>query len=173
MATIISHAMAAGALYKILSPLKERKTLRFCLVGAILPDADVLAFTFGIPYESMLGHRGFTHSILFALLYSLFCLLFYRQSLNKLRYFLLFFLSIMSHGIFDMLTNGGHGVGLLIPFNSTRYFFPYTPIEVSPIGRYFFSYRGLEVLINEAFWIGIPCLTLIVIHKFFNRKQTL
>ena len=30
------------------------------LVGmcAVLPDADVLAFRFGIPYESVWGHRG-------------------------------------------------------------------------------------------------------------------
>jgi inner membrane protein len=34
---------------------------------AMLPDADVLSFGLGVRYESMFGHRGITHSILFAL----------------------------------------------------------------------------------------------------------
>jgi inner membrane protein len=32
----------------------------------MLPDADVLAFKFGVAYGNMFGHRGFTHSLLFA-----------------------------------------------------------------------------------------------------------
>lgn len=172
MATIISHALAAGLLYKVISPLKERKTLRFCLVGAILPDADVLAFTVGIPYEAMLGHRGFTHSILFAILYAAFCLLFYKGYQHKLRYFFLFFCAIMSHGVFDMLTNGGYGVGLLIPFTPDRYFFPITPIEVSPLGRHFFSQRGLDVLMSESVWILLPCALIYGIHWILNRKKS-
>lgn len=171
MATIMSHALAAGLLYKIISPIKERKTIRFCLVGAILPDADVLSFTIGIPYEAMLGHRGFTHSILFACLYAGFCLLFYSGYEKKWRYYLLFFLSIMFHGIFDMLTNGGFGVGLLIPFSAERFFFPITPIEVSPIGARFFSSRGLQVLMSEVLWVGIPCL-IVYIFAFLWKRRT-
>jgi inner membrane protein len=172
MATIISHAIAAGLLYKVISPLKERKTLRICLIAAILPDADVIGFRFGVPYEAMLGHRGFTHSIVFALLFAGTCLVFYRGYQHKLRYFLLFFITTMSHGLFDMLTNGGYGVGLLIPFTAKRYFFPITPIEVSPIGRHFFSYRGLEVLMSETVWILLPCALIYGIHWVLNRKKS-
>lgn len=48
-----------------------------------------------------------------------------------------------------MLTNGGSGVMLLFPFSSARYFFPWHPIQVSPleIGR-FFSRAG-EILASE------------------------
>jgi inner membrane protein len=28
----------------------------------MLPDADVLAFKFGVAYGNVFGHRGFTHS---------------------------------------------------------------------------------------------------------------
>jgi inner membrane protein len=35
---------------------------------AMLPDADVIAFYFGIPYGSRFGHRGFTHSLFCAAL---------------------------------------------------------------------------------------------------------
>src|SRR6185436_6593641 len=44
---------------------------RVIVAGAllsILPDADVLGFAFGIPYAHVLGHRGITHSIAFAVI---------------------------------------------------------------------------------------------------------
>ena len=44
------------------------------------------------------------------------------------------FASTLSHGLVDMLTNGGLGVALLAPFDNGRYFFPFRPIEVSPLG---------------------------------------
>ena len=34
---------------------------------AMLPDADVLGVALGLPDAGPLGHRGFTHSLLFAL----------------------------------------------------------------------------------------------------------
>ena len=38
---------------------------------AVLPDLDVLGFHAGIPYEHTLGHRGLSHSLLFALVVGL------------------------------------------------------------------------------------------------------
>ena len=32
----------------------------------MLPDADVMGFTFSIPYEDEWGHRGATHSLAFS-----------------------------------------------------------------------------------------------------------
>jgi inner membrane protein len=170
----MSHALAAGTLYKVFNTKKSRMTLRLCLVGSILPDLDVLGFRFGIKYEDMLGHRGFTHSILFALLYATLCLLFYlkENKKEKAKLFLLFFISIMSHGILDMLTNGGLGVGLLIPFSPERYFFPFTPLEVSPIGKNFFSQRGIYVLLNEFKYIVIPSISILVLGFLIKRKKS-
>jgi len=34
----------------------------------MLPDIDVIGFSFGIQYGDMFGHRGLTHSLCFALL---------------------------------------------------------------------------------------------------------
>ncbi len=36
------------------------------MILAILPDADLLTFRLGIPYEHMYGLSGITHSILFS-----------------------------------------------------------------------------------------------------------
>ena len=33
---------------------------------AVLPDIDVLAFRFGISYAAGIGHRGLSHSLVFA-----------------------------------------------------------------------------------------------------------
>ncbi|MEO6022039.1 MAG: metal-dependent hydrolase [Burkholderiales bacterium] len=38
------------------------------IVATLLPDLDVIAFHFGVPYDSPFGHRGFTHSFAFAAL---------------------------------------------------------------------------------------------------------
>jgi inner membrane protein len=55
------------------------------------------------------------------------------------------------------MTNGGLGVAFFAPFSNARYFFPWRPIEVSPLGLdFFFSSRALSVLWSEIKWIWIP-----------------
>ena len=66
-----------------------------------------------------------------------------------------------SHALLDGLTDGGLGVALLAPFSAGRYFLPWRPLEVSPIGPSFFSTRGLDVLMSEARWVWVPCVLLI------------
>ena len=76
-----------------------------------------------------------------------------------------------SHGLLDMLTNGGLGVALFWPFEQTRHFAPLTPIAVSPIGLSdFISARGATVLWSEAIWIWMP-LTLVVAVGIGIRKR--
>ena len=74
-----------------------------------------------------------------------------------------FFLLSASHGILDAFTNGGLGIALLSPFESTRYFFPWTPIMVSPIGiKGFLSRWGLLVIKSEPLYIWLPSLLLVI-----------
>jgi inner membrane protein len=56
------------------------------------------------------------------------------------------------------MTTGGLGVAFFSPFSNTRYFFPWRPIAVSPIGARFFSPRGFAVLLSEALWVWTPML---------------
>jgi inner membrane protein len=65
----------------------------------------------------------------------------------------LLFLLIASHGILDGFTNGGLGVAYFAPFDNQRYFFPWQPIEVSPIGLSFMSIDGLWTLASEVLWV--------------------
>jgi inner membrane protein len=49
------------------------------------------------------------------------------------------------------------GVAWLWPFENGRYFFPWRPIAVPPIGiRAFFSPWGWAVLKSELLWIWMP-----------------
>jgi inner membrane protein len=146
------------------------------IVCSILPDADAILFKFGVPYGNMFGHRGFSHSIFFAVLVALVILVlgFREIRFNSKRwwaFFSYFSLLGISHGILDAMTNGGLGVGLFIPFDSARYFLPFRPIEVSPLGlRGLLSKRGLHVMISEAFWIWLPALIVVILFRH-SRKE--
>ena len=54
-----------------------------------------------------------------------------------------------SHALLDTLTNGGLGCALLWPFCDARFFAPWRPLPVAPIGRAFLSTRGLRVAVAE------------------------
>lgn len=176
MPTIFSHAVAALAFGKVFAG--EKRPVRFWVLAAlcaVLPDADVISFSFNPARGSMFGHRGFSHSLLFALLLALLVVtLAFRQrrafSKGWWSLVLFFFTVTASHGLLDALTDGGSGVAFFAPFDRARYFFPWRPIEVSPISLdRFFSSRGLEVIMSEIVWIWIPA-TLLVLAAWLYRR---
>lgn len=114
---------------------------------ALLPDADVVAFRFGIPYSAPWGHRGASHSFVFAVGVALVAAGVARAlGARAARWGGLTFLAVASHGVLDALTNGGLGAALLWPFSHGRYFAPVRPLPVSPIGAGMLSSRGLYVV---------------------------
>lgn len=176
MASIFGHALTAFAIGKPM--VKKLLNLKLVLLGiicSIFPDADVLGFQFGIPYKSFWGHRGFTHSFVFAIILAILLVFtFYKTKRSKDKISIAFYLFICtaSHGILDALTNGGKGVALLAPFDNSRYFFPFRPIKVSPIGiTNFFSEWGFKVVLSELIWIGIPSIFIIIFYKLLQNKQ--
>ncbi|MDT7856473.1 metal-dependent hydrolase [Rubrivirga sp. S365] len=173
MPTIFTHAVAALAL----GPSVQRavRPLRLWALGAacaVVPDLDVLAFRLGIPYEHPLGHRGFSHSLVFAaILAAVVVAVFFRRSAHRAALGAYFFAATASHGLLDMLTDGGHGVALLAPFSNDRLFFLWRPIEVSPIGiDGFVSARGLEVLASEVLWVWGPALAVAAFLLAVRRR---
>jgi inner membrane protein len=73
---------------------------------------------------------------------------------------LFLFLSMASHGVLDAFTDGGLGVALLSPFDTGRFFAPFRPIVVSPLGARSFLEGAGPILANEVLWVGLPCATL-------------
>jgi len=112
---------------------------------ALLADVDAIGFRLGVPYAAPFGHRGATHSIAAAALAGLVVGLVARRP----RVGLVAFAVALSHPLLDALTNGGLGVALWWPFSNARWFAPWRPIPVAPIGTRLFSARGLHVMLVE------------------------
>ena len=163
MATVFTHALVGSALAPLAPAGVSRSRLAFALAAvAVLPDLDALSFGLGIPYEHPLGHRGFSHSLLFAAILAAMVARFAFKSVAPWSrpwwsLFSVLFVATASHGILDSLTDGGLGVGFLIPFSSERFFAPVRPLPVSPIG---IDGSVLAILPVEVLYIWLPLLGL-------------
>lgn len=179
MPTFLSHAVAACGLGAFFYRREVPKSVwALGAVCAMLPDLDVAAFHFGIPYEHLLGHRGLSHSLAFAAaLAALLVALFFRRGVPGLSpgaLGLYLFLATASHGLLDALTDGGLGIAFFAPFNNERFFFPFQPIEVSPISpRSFLTGRGLAVLRSEVVWVWLPSVVLAGAALGLRREYSL
>ncbi len=174
MPTVLSHPVVPVALGLGLGrPLVSGRLLAAGAVVSVLPDTDVLAFRLGIPYAAEFGHRGFSHSLVFAALTALLgasCRRFLRSRFWTAFSFL--FVAAASHGVLDAFTNGGLGIAFLWPFSSERYFSPIRVIQVAPIGlSRFFSHRGVAVLLSELVWIWMPSALVVVALAWMLRRE--
>lgn len=133
--------------------------LAMALVLAVLPDIDALGMWLGMPYEHPLGHRGFSHSLPFAVALAAAGTWFVSPlGAEPWLAFGVLLVSAASHGVIDALTNGGLGIALFSPFSQRRHFLPWRVIEVSPLSPFeLLSRRGLAVLRSELRWVWLPC----------------
>jgi inner membrane protein len=178
MPTILTHAVVGVGLGRVFTP--RRMPVSFWLTAAglaMLPDLDVLAFRLGIPYHAALGHRGFSHSLCFALLAGLAAAtLTYRRFGCRWPDLLgFFFVVTASHGILDAFTNGGLGIAFFLPLDDRRYFFPWTPITVSPLGAYALTPQGSRLLrqavLSELLWVWVPTAVLVAGVEVVRRLR--
>ena len=183
MPTILTHAVAAGTLARAAGSHRLPSwTVPVAAVCAMLPDCDVVTFSLGVPYDSFLGHRGLTHSIAAAALLAAAIVAARSRDLaprDRRALWAILAMATLSHGVLDTLTDGGRGVALLAPFASDRFFFPWRPIAVSPIGGSFFTartpngaFRWVGVLTSEVLWIWVPAL-LIRALAGWRRRATI
>lgn len=175
MPTIFTHAIAAVSLGRAGVPERRLPGWVWPLAGvcAMLPDADVIAFRLGVAPDSVFAHRGLSHSILFAFVLGGVVV----RGVPALRahprwaaIWAVLSLATVSHGLLDALTNGGHGVAFFAPFSPARFFLPWRPILVSPIGFGFLSRYGVEVLLSEMTWVWAPCLAVLTIVLIARRQ---
>ena len=170
MASAITHFIVGAALAL---PAMESRAIRARLppwaipvsagLWAVAPDLDVLPMrAFNIPYDSLFGHRGFFHSP--------FVLVLLAAAVARSFWLALTWAAgAVTHPLLDALTNGGGGVMLLFPFSTSRLFFPWRPIQVSPLGILSFFSRAGDILATE-----LPfCFAAIVIGAiaWFARRR--
>ena len=177
MPTIIAHSftgvVSGLAVYEKSFP---KRFWLFSIICSIIPDADVICFELGFSYGHFLGHRGFFHSLFFACILGSFMGILFMGAKNpewkKRLFFAVYFSFLISlHDILDAFTNGGLGIALLSPFDTTRYFSPFTPIKVSPINPYtFFDGRALNILKNEVLWVWLPSVCIALVFRYIVSR---
>lgn len=162
MPTVLTHPAVPLAMGLALGRKSVPPALLIAGVAvSILPDLDILTWHLGIPLSHEYGHRGFSHSILFAILVAMIgarLLKSYKIPWSVTVGFL--FIATMSHGVLDACTNGGHGIAFYWPWSKTRYFAPFRFIQISPIHlERILSSRIPVVLISELLWVWLPLTT--------------
>lgn len=177
MASAFSHAFVALALGKASPhPIMTYQVLLLGMTCSTVPDLDVIGFSFGIQYGDLWGHRGMTHSLLFAVLLTAGVVAtWHRQSARatQVRIFVYLFLCTASHGVLDALSDGGLGVAFFSPFDTSRYFFAVRPVAVSPIGiRAFFNEDAFYVFASEVKWIWLPTIAGFVVLRALHYVRS-
>lgn len=179
MASAFTHAFTSYTLGKLMPGYRMGwKTILLGMACAALPDLDVISFKFGIPYDHLFGHRGFTHSIVFSGILAFFVkAVFYpntKMTSTKGVYLLcFFFLATLSHAVLDAMTTGGKGVAIFAPFDNTRHFLPWRFIKVSPIQiSDFFGEWGKRVITSEFRYVWLPCIIALLLTVPFRAKKS-
>lgn len=136
------------------------KALLFGAIGGTIPDLDVFVgnWIYDNQIDAMLFHRGFMHSMTFAVLAAfLLGLLVYKlydtgrrkDTTTQKDWTWLFFLSIFTHPILDCFT--GYGTQLFLPFSDYRV-----------------AFSNISVA-DPAY--TVPFLLCLIVMMFFNRKN--
>jgi len=181
MATILSHGIVGFTSSRLLVRRQMPKCFWYLTFFApMLPDLDAIGLRLGLPYADCWGHRGATHSIIFAMMLGIVLtgILYLRKSIitrvTALIAAFALFLAIIEHALVDAMTSGGLGVAYFWPFSCERYFFHFRPIRVSPLTASKFLQKLQPIAVSEMLWLVLPCLVLLVIDwrvRSLHRKS--
>ena len=177
MPTIITHAITAiPTSLGFKNNINSKRIIFLSILFSMLPDFDGIGFAYGVKYDSLLGHRGLSHSLFFISICAIiFAFLTLPNIMIKSKQFLFLFINFLSigslHILLDAMTNGGLGVALFSPFNMQRFFMPWTPIQVSAISpQYFFQLDGLTVIKIELLYLIAPSIFISIFIIFIKKR---
>jgi inner membrane protein len=173
MTTIYTHAVAGLAIAQLYRP-QRRAWLYWMLAGflPVLPDIDVFS---SAPYGAPLGHRGITHSVLFALWVAFFAASLTYRFLQANLWALtgIFFAAIASHGLLDAMTRGGASILFFWPVTDQRYG-NWGPIPVSDLAFEVPNPGHSRALRSELLWIWLPAavwMVAVIAYRIFKRRR--
>jgi inner membrane protein len=161
MPTIITHTAVPLALgIGLGSAVVPRRLLLAGVAASMIPDLDVIGFKLGIAYADSMGHRGITHSLLFAVILGVLAFAMARRlNARPIVAGIFVLVSCVSHGLLDMCTTGGLGIAFLWPYSRERYFLPWQFIQVAPLSLdKVFSPWGWRVMHSELLGVWLPSL---------------
>jgi inner membrane protein len=167
MATLYTHA-AAGLGIARLATARPMPWPYWAAAAALpcIPDLDVFSTA---AYGSAMGHRGITHSLLFALATGAVAagLLHRRFRMRWWQLTGLFFVIVASHGLLDAMTWGGEAIPFFWPLGG-RYG-NWGPIPVSDIAFELPDPRTSRSIGAELLWLWLPVVLMVVIAEAYRR----
>lgn len=172
MPTIVSHAAVPLALGLGIGDKRiPRPLLLAGIAASMLPDADVILFRVGATYDTPWAHRGFSHSLAFAIFLGVIAAVALKRWSRPLAAFAFVAVSAASHGLLDMMTNGGHGVAITWPLTDHRFFFDWRPIRVAPLALSRFPPRAAAIIRTEFLWIWLPAIVVALGLRAWRRRE--
>ena len=135
-----------------------KKAMIWGILSQSIPDIDFLAALWLPPADNLLAHRGFTHSVLFALVaITLLALLADKvhkpHNISFKKWILFFSIEVFVHLFIDSYNN--YGIGLLEPFSHERY-----SLNAIYVADPFFS-----------IWPGIACIALLALGRNSTKRK--
>ncbi|MEN6452568.1 MAG: metal-dependent hydrolase [Thermoguttaceae bacterium] len=167
IATLYSHAVVGLGLGRLYADRPMPWTYwGIVTLLPMVPDLDVFSVA---AYGSPLGHRGITHSLLFAgLLGAATAALCYRRF--RVRWWSLASLLlaiIASHGLLDAMTWGGETVPFFWPLGG-RYG-NWGPLPVSDVGIDLSDLIDSRAIRAELLWLWLPTIAAVSIKLLYDR----
>lgn len=156
---------AVGALYQ--SPTHRRRVIALAAICAVVPDLDLIGWPLGISPQSLLGHRGLTHSIAFAVVLGGFVAAALPRVVSrreKAAAAFVLILATITHSVIDALTTyAPTGPAFWSPFSNHRYRFPWMPLTGA---------GGLDTNFGqELVYVCLPALVLMLMIEWWRRRR--
>jgi len=177
MPTPLAHAFLVWPLVEAASRGRAKPSfVIFAALSAVLPDIDLLAYVFNVNESEFFGHRGFTHSVVFAFLAAAAIAFFYaRKKSGWLKAFLVFLAASLSHSFFDALSDTAVGVAFFLPFFEVRLLFSWRPIAGSLKTLHdagLFEIITAPLVLFETFRLILPAAAIALSFRFFALWKT-
>jgi inner membrane protein len=116
----IAHGLLGASIVAAIHPKPTARLYLPLFIGAILANTADFDFGFSVFFGLKGWHRGFTHSIFFALIFTLVLMILFGK--KRFRETLAFGLAYSSHCILDFATTKkGNGLEFLFPFSTDRF----------------------------------------------------
>ncbi len=168
MASPWTHAVAGaavGVLYQ--SPTYRSRVVTLATICAVVPDLDLIGWPLGISPLSLLGHRGLTHSIAFAMALGILAAATLPRAVTRRERVaagIVLVLATVTHGVLDALTTyAPTGPAFWAPFSNARYRFPWMPLTGA---------GGLDTNFGqELLYVCLPAAALILLIEWWRRRR--
>jgi inner membrane protein len=135
------------------------------MVAATLPDLDAIWKHFlHLGSASIFAHRGASHSLFAALVIGAIASTLHRRfGVQRLTAAVVVAASTASHGLLDMMTDGGEGVAYLWPLTSERFFADWRPLHSTLVHRSHFVGEALVRIQSEIWQIVLPLTAMMLL----------